>query len=193
MYKMCKTEQSAARQRELEEGLLSEMLIRHYDEISVSDLCNHIQIPRKSFYRYFSGKDGALHALIDHTLLEYEGFQTAAKPGEKRTYQVDLERFFGFWLQQKPLLDALKRSALSGILIERSIKHALSDIGMPNRFLHQQEKLVRLHATMFGVCGLMSMVLDWHNRGYDMPPRQMSAIAVQLLTEPLFANPADFR
>ena len=69
MYKMCKTEQSAARQRELEEGLLNIMLSRHYDEISVSELCDQLNVPRKSFYRYFSGKDGALHALIDHTLL----------------------------------------------------------------------------------------------------------------------------
>ena len=62
MYKMCKTEQSAQRQHLLEQGLLKAMLTHHYDEISVSDLCQSIGIPRKSFYRYFSGKDGALHA-----------------------------------------------------------------------------------------------------------------------------------
>ena len=53
MYKLCKTEQSAARQRQLEEGLLTVMLTRRYDEISVSDLCDDLAIPRKSFYRYF--------------------------------------------------------------------------------------------------------------------------------------------
>ena len=74
MYKLCKTEQSATRQKMLELGLLNCMLTRHYEEISVSDLCTAMDIPRKSFYRYFSGKDGALHALIDHTLMGYEGF-----------------------------------------------------------------------------------------------------------------------
>ena len=72
MYKLCKTQQSAARQRQLELGLLQAMLEQHYEEVSVSDLCDRMQIPRKSFYRYFSGKDGALHALIDHTLLEFQ-------------------------------------------------------------------------------------------------------------------------
>ena len=92
MYKMCKSEQSAQRQRELEQGLLKAMGTCHYDEISVSDLCDQMGIPRKSFYRYFSGKDGALHALIDHTLMELESFPMALNPKEKRTVAKELER-----------------------------------------------------------------------------------------------------
>lgn len=188
MYKMCKTEQSALRQRELEEGLLHAMSSCHYEQISVSDLCDRCNIPRKAFYRYFSGKDGALYALIDHTLLQYEGFQTLDSGGEIRSYQTDLERFFRFWLQQKPLLDALKRSNISGVLVTRAIEHAVSDVGIPIRFLPQQDPAVRRHAIMFGVCGLMSTVLDWHERGYDLTTREMSVIATKLLTEPLFTR-----
>ena len=188
MYKVCKTEQSAARQRELEEGLLALMLIRHYDEISVSDLCIQMNIPRKSFYRYFSGKEGALHALIDHTLLEFEGFQIPEKTLENHNYPIDLERFFRFWLLQKPLLDALERSGISGMLVTRTIDHALADMGIQKRDLLQGDQLIRHHATMFGVCGLMSMVLDWHHSSYEMSARQMSQIAAQLLTRPLFEN-----
>lgn len=185
MYKMCKTEQSSARQRELEEGLLSLMLSRHYDEISVSDLCKQMEIPRKSFYRYFSGKEGALYALIDHTLLEYESFQMPDRNGNFHHYPMDLEGFFQFWLLQKPLLDALQRSGISGVLVTRSIDHALSDMGVPMRYL-QKDQLLRHHATRFGVCGLMSMVLDWHHSGYELPAKQMAQIAMQLMTKPLF-------
>lgn len=188
MYKLCKTEQSASRQRQLEEGLLNVMLTKHYDEISVSDLCEHIGIPRKSFYRYFSGKDGALHALIDHTLLEYEGFQILEKNYQIRTYQTDLERFFAFWLLKKPLLDALERSGISGMLVTRSIDHALCDMGMPKRFLQQEDQTARQYAIMFGVCGLMSMVLDWHHSGYKLPPKQIAQVAAKMLTEPLFSD-----
>jgi len=188
MYKLCKTEQSAQRQRELERGLLAAMSIHQYEEISVSDLCDQMGIPRKSFYRYFSSKDGALHALIDHTLLEFESFPTVLKPGEKRTYQKDLERFFLFWMSQKPLLDALERSGISGVLVTRSIDHALSDAGAPRRFQPQDERIAREHATTFGVCGLMSVILNWHHSGYKLRPEQMAEIAVQLLTKPLFVN-----
>ena len=188
MYKMCKTEQSARRQRELEEGLLRAMSIHHYDEISVSELCEQMDIPRKSFYRYFSGKDGALHALIDHTLLEFESFPYYMKISEKRTSEKDLERFFRFWKDQKPLLDALERSGISGVLVTRAIDHALSDAGYITRFQHQDERTIREHVTVFGVCGLMSMVLNWHHTGYQMPSREMAVIAVQLLTKPLFTD-----
>ena len=63
MYKLCKTEQSANRQRSLEQGLLQAMQIKHFDEISVSDLCAQLDVPRKAFYRYFDsyipkGKSG---------------------------------------------------------------------------------------------------------------------------------------
>ena len=188
MYKLCKTEQSAQRQRELEQGLLAAMGTHQYEEISVSDLCDQMNIPRKSFYRYFSSKDGALHALIDHTLLEYESFSVADQSPEKRTYHSDLERFFRFWKIQKPLLDALVRSGISGTLVLRSIDHAMSEVGMPVRFLPQQERLAREHATMFGVCGLMSMVLNWHKNGFILSEAQMAGIAVELLTKPIFSG-----
>ncbi len=185
MYKLCKTEQSAARQRQLEEGLLLSMQTRQYEEISVSELCNHIGIPRKSFYRYFTGKDGALHALLDHTLLRFEflGTELTEHP---INYQNELERFFQFWLQQKPLLDAMQKSGLSGVLIERAISHAVSEV-TTCRHRSQDEKLARNRAVMFGTCGLMSMMMEWHHAGYDMTPRQMAKIAVRLLTEPLFS------
>lgn len=188
MYKLCKTEQSAQRQRELERGLLAVMNTHQYDQISVSDLCAYMQIPRKSFYRYFSSKDGALHALIDHTLLDYESYTVPVKHGEQRTGIMDLEKFFRFWKEQKPLLDALERSGISGVLVTRTIDHALSETGMPVRFLPQHERVVREHAVSFGVCGLMSVVLSWHHNGYEIPPRKMAEICVQLLTKPLFSE-----
>ena len=70
MYKLCKTEYSVRRQRQIEEALLETMETSRYEDISVSDLCARLGIPRKSFYRYFSSKDGALFALIDHRLLK---------------------------------------------------------------------------------------------------------------------------
>ena len=70
MYKQCKTERSAKRQREIELAFLNLMETTAYEDISVTLLCQSIDIPRKAFYRYFDTKEDALHALIDHTLNE---------------------------------------------------------------------------------------------------------------------------
>lgn len=186
MYKNCKSEQSARRQRQLEEGLLRLMGEYEYDSISVSDLCCRLQIPRKSFYRYFSGKDGALHALIDHTLLRYEEFNLFSVSGEKRTLQRELTGFFHFWQEQKPFLDALSHSHMDGILVERSMQHALSVSGVPARFLPKDDPQLRRQTVQFFVSGLMNMVLFWHRDGYQPPAEQIAAIAVQLISHPLF-------
>ena len=188
MYKLCKTEQSANRQRRLEQGLLQAMQIKHFDEISVSDLCAQLDVPRKAFYRYFDSKEGALHALLDHTLMAYESFPIIYSEGEKRTLVRELEQFFLFWIRQKSLLDALQRSSLSGVLIERAIANAATEAAVPKRFLQADEQQMQHHVTMFGICGLMSMVLQWHHGGYTESAKHMASVAVRLLTHPLFPN-----
>jgi len=186
MYKDCRTEQSAQRQKLLEKGLLAAMKQQRFDDISISDLCDRMEIPRKSFYRYFSGKEGALYALLDHTLMEFEPFMLGTKPGSNRTMQRDLEMFFTFWLDRKDLLDALARSNLSGMLIERAVACALTDDVLPSRFLPNDSKKIQRQITKFGVCGLMSMVLTWHSEGFSEEPKVMAKIATRILSQPLF-------
>ena len=188
MYKLCKTEQSALRQQQLEAGLLRAMVAKPYDEISISDLCDQLEIPRKSFYRYFSGKDGALHALIDHTLMRFDGYTHEYQRSHERTVLLDLESFFAFWLEYRELLDALMKNSLSGVLIERAIAYALTEEVMPARFLPSDTKAMQREITTFGVCGLMSMVLSWYHRGFDQHPRELARVAARLLGQPLFPN-----
>ncbi len=187
MYKLCKTEQSAARQRGLEQGLMDLMTSMQYEDISVSDLCQQLQIPRKAFYRYFSGKDGALHAMIDHTLLEYEAFGYAHK-NHRRTVIGELTQFFAFWKRHGKLLNALSKSNLSGVLMERTIEYAISETVFPIRFLENEEVRMRGHVVQFTICGLMSMVLHWHQNGYCEDLEEMAAIAARLLEKPLFPD-----
>ena len=74
MYKLCKTEQSAKRQREIENCLFEIMKGKHYEEITITEICERMSMPRKAFYRYFDSKEDALSALIDHSMAEYGGF-----------------------------------------------------------------------------------------------------------------------
>ena len=186
MYKICQTEQSTRRQRELEQGLLQLLLRKNYEDISVSDLCEHMQIPRKSFYRYFSSKDGALYALIDHTLADF--FQMPLNEKKTRGTAIgDLDLYFLFWYEHKSLLDALQRSSISGILVERATNFALKEGHLPRQFKRFSPE-VRGIAMAFSVCGLMSMILQWHRQGFLISPDEMTRLAVEMLTAPLL-NP----
>lgn len=185
MYKLCKTEQSAARQRELEQSLAALMNVRRYEEITVSDFCAHAGIPRKAFYRYFSSKDGALYALLDHTLLEYGFFRDSYIPGGSADMRRDLESFFSFWKRQKLLLDALEHSGLSGILMERAISYVGEGVRQ-KQLLPGEDARIRDHVARFSVCGLMVMVVNWHHGGYRESVQEMAQIALRLVSQPLF-------
>lgn len=186
MYKLCKTDQSSQRQRELEQGLLAMMENKRFEEISVSDLCDRMQIPRKSFYRYFSSKEGALFALLDHTLMEF--YETGGIEGLRGgTPTGDLERFFVFWKTHKKLIDAIQRSNLSGMLVERAVNLAKQEKLMPG-YVKSWEDTLQDVAMSFAVCGLMSMVLQWHYEGYRIPTERMAQAAVSMLSRPLIPN-----
>lgn len=184
MYKLCKNEQSANRQRQLEKGLLEAMLVSRYEDISVSDLCAKMDIPRKSFYRYFSSKDGALYALLDHTMLDFyaEGF----RKNNGGTALGDLSQFFVFWHQHRDLLDALDRNRLSGIMIERATMLAQQEKLMPMRFQSWPVNVQGL-ALSFAICGLISMVFQWHRQGCQLTPKELTEMAAAMLTKPLLS------
>lgn len=186
MYKLCKTEQSARRQRQLEQGLLEMMKYHRFEEISVSDLCDRMELPRKSFYRYFSSKDGALFALLDHTLMEF--YESGALEGLRGGSPAeDLERFFSFWWQHKDLIDAMQRSNLAGMLVERSVNLVKKEQLMPS-YAQAWEDTMKDIAMSFAVCGLLSMVLQWHREGYKIPTEKMAQAAVTMLSRPLIPN-----
>lgn len=182
MYKRCVSEQSARRQRELEAGLLEAMLTCPYENISVSDLCADMNIPRKSFYRYFTSKEGALYALVDHTMLEFSGELFS---NNFRATLATLEHFFSFWKSKKSFLDAITKNGLSGILIQRALEYAQRDELVSANLAPLQPTQPREYVILFFVAGLLTMVIQWHNDGYKTPVKEMASVAAQLFTRPL--------
>ena len=187
MYKQCQTAQSAARQRQIEEGFLALLLRAQYEDISVSDLCQAIGIPRKAFYRYFDSKDGALHAIMDHAIMDFELHSTSAELLEPETPMDYMEHVFLYWIAHRELLDALEKSNLSGMLIQRALDFSQNLDTIP-RFMRITDKRLREYGTMFMVCGLMTMIVQWHSDGFSKSTREMAELTMQLLTQPLFSG-----
>lgn len=185
MYKQCRTEQSAERQRQLEQGLLQMMLKKQYDEISVSDLCVAIGVPRKSFYRYFSGKEGALFSMIDRALMDFEVGTIFSESNDPHTPMQYMECVFVYWFQRRQLLDVLEKSGISGLLIQRALVFSQNLDTIP-RFMQIADKRLREYGTMFMVCGLMTMIVQWHHDGFSKSAAEMAELSIQLLTHPFF-------
>lgn len=184
MYKICIMESSAQRQRELEQGFLSVLKLQDFEDLSINDLCKQLGITRKCFYRYFSGKEGALNALLDHTLLDLSA-SLHPSTAEASSSEV-LESFFRFWQEQKILLDVLERNGLSMLLYQRTLHLATHEPDFSFGLLTDKNNDLQKQRILFVVCGMMTMIISWHHKKYQPPLKQIVETARKLLTQPLF-------
>ena len=191
MYKLCKTEQSSRRQREIEKCLFDILKTQKYEDITVTQLCERMNMPRKAFYRYFESKDDALYALIDHYLSEYEGFSVDRSFETKRSIVSELEDYFRFWYEKRDLLLALDRSGLMGNLIDRTVNFPVNDRIIISKFLPDDEEILRERVFKFALSGLVYTMVSWYRSGFDVSTHEMAKSACRMLREPLFPTLAD--
>ena len=191
MYKLCKTEQSAKRQREIENCLFEIMCVKDYDDITITELCERMNMPRKAFYRYFDSKDDALAALIDHSMSEYSGFSVDRSGETRRSLVSEIEEYFCFWYEKRDLLSALDRSGLIGNLVERTISYPINDRIVVAKFLPHDDENVRERILRFAFAGLVYTMISWYREGFVLSTREMARISCRILRDPLFPTLAD--
>ena len=188
MYKLCKTEQSTRRQRTIENTLLDMMKQKRYDDITITEISDRLNMPRKAFYRYFDSKDDALYALIDHTMAEYSGISSDRSFDRNRSLTRELEEYFKFWYERRDLLRALDSSGIIATLIERTLSLPIGDMFNINKFLNPEDIPVRNKIFEFAFSGLIYIMISWYKEGFVTSTRDMARITCRLLREPLFPN-----
>ena len=176
MYKICHTEESSRRQRELEQGLLTAMGAQPYDKITLTELCRGLRIPRKSFYRYFPTKEDCLLALIDHTLADCNDVAMKGWDGTALLNEQVQLRFFHYWKTHSFFLDVIQSNRFQHLLLDRTthIVDLMKENKAPDSFAREQVEYFVAH-------GLMSTVLRWHYHGFQSSPEEMAAVFGTLL------------
>jgi len=192
MYTLCVTEKTARQQREFEAAFLEYAREVPYDDITISELCRRAGLSRKTFYRLFERKSDVLDALLDHTILDasfYEPDETVGEGG--------LHRFLGFWRTQEALLDVLQKNKISAVLTDRVVEHMLQEGGEYTHCLGLDETQYGTEALRFYVSGIFSLVLNWHQEGFDKSIDALSDALMYLMMtppvkHPLMSDPANW-
>lgn len=176
MYKTCHTEESSLRQRALEQGLLVMLQTQPYEKITLTNLCHQLNVPRKTFYRYFPTKDDCLLALIDHTLSDCNDVALHNWNGETVLDIPTQLRFFRYWKEHSNFLDAIRANGLQHLLLERTttIVDRMKENAKPETFAQAQVEYFIAH-------GLMTTVLRWHHFGFAGSPEEMAEVFGQML------------
>lgn len=186
MYKICKTKQSTDRQRYISD-VLFKMLLRHsMDEVSISDLCQRAQIPRKAFYRYFDTLEDVVQYRVDKWKEDYTRFQAEHGFTHSESLENNLEQFLLFWEEQSDFLEAIfynhRLSDLFGEVISSKLNTSNNDkeceVGL-------EEKLY------FGVGGMISLLIWNKNSKNPCSNHQMATKLTYLMANALYeSNPA---
>jgi len=176
MYKICHTEESSRRQRELETILLKKMKKQPYNKITLTELCREYGIPRKSFYRYFPAKDDCLLALIDHTLSDCNDVALKGWNGSTALDEEVQLRFFRYWLDHREFLDVIRDNELQYLLLSRTtvIVDRMKDNSSFGSFSRDQVEYFIAH-------GLITTVLRWHHFDFPTTPEEIAAVFGSLL------------
>ena len=174
MYRKCTTEASVQHQKQVTDTLLDMMKKMPFEDISVTQLCRNAGITRRIFYHLFSNKTGALHALLDSRILGIESYG--------REMENDSVRFFRYWKEQKPFLDALWENEMSGLLMERMINSVLTEDYDVLYWLrsHGWNKNSQ-EVIIFGLSGLMGLLYSWYYSGFRQEPEELAALVEQIL------------
>lgn len=181
MYKLCKTEESAARQKMLEDGLLQAMQSQLFDDISVSDLCKQLGVPRNTFYRYFPEKEDALLALIDHTLLECNKNDFAKWEGNSHLELSDLETFFLFWDTKRDFIEAIAKNDRFWLLIGRC-NLMLNERKKSTHFTGDLTNFAKEQVDYIFTYGMMTILFRWYYYGFPGTPQEMARVAYEMFS-----------
>lgn len=181
MYKHCNTEESARRQRQIELCLLDMMQVTPYAQITIGDICQQVGLSRKSFYRYFGSKDGCLHGLIDHCILDASSAYLSDNSADQSQRRI-FECYFAYWKQMHPLLEALCQNDLANNLLERSVMIVSQENLGLREFLSPDNPDDLFERTLFVITGITGLIINWHLSGYQKSPAQMAATIEHLLS-----------
>lgn len=186
MIKICRTERSALRQKQIVDALYELLKQKRFEAITVTELCDVLNMPRKAFYRYFDSLETALEGLVELTLASYH--DPFLEPPPVRSLQKEIESFFAFWYKKREFLETLDRAGQLTVVMNMSVNYPISNIISLNRLLPGEDERTQGIIYRFAITGLISTVIEWYKEGFATSIPDIARIAVRMLTKPPFPN-----
>jgi|GEM_PF-1449213 len=191
MYKQCKNKNAQRRQIEIALSLMHLMEKQQLQHITVKDICDNINVPRRAFYRYFETKNDCLTAMLDYIILSYESYPKKYNTLQERTLELDMETFFDFYYQNQIYLKIIFNNDLFSLLLQRYVywtKNA-NQVYDLDYLLGEENNREKHYSLLFCMSGLVFSLFNWYYDGCQPSPKEMAKIISKNLINGLNIDP----
>lgn len=153
-------------------GLFHLLKKKLYADITITELCKHSDIARRTFYRNFNSIDEVLEYYIGDIIKEFE---EEMQQNATKDYHSIVTAYFTFWSKYAELLDVLNKNELTYILFTQYIKCL---IHLP--FICNYDKETPFNEQVFAcklaysAGGLWSLLSYWSARGCVESPGELA-------------------
>lgn len=182
MYKNCKTDLSAQRQKNIALCFLEMVKETSLEEISITELCQRAGVPRNSFYRYFANKEAILKYLLEYALHQMlEKVVQTYHASKEREILFHLTNWLHLYKEQEQVWELFDDN-LHGILIGEVIAHYGNVLDPVNKldFRNQQTKGI-----IFYVYGMMGILDVWRHFGYEQSEEEVALQLYNIIRHPI--------
>lgn len=153
----------------LSEALVSLILEKGYEDVSIQDLLDRANVGRSTFYAHYENKEQLL--LFGHEHLR----NLAVKEGAE---QIDFLSFYQHLAERRTLVEKLLSGGKSEELITRSLRgilhHSISRLYLrPESPAGTKRPLLALRSEA-AAAALVQLMTSWIQEGMPLPPEKMA-------------------
>jgi len=163
-------------------ALLNLLKRKHFESISITELCNESGLSRNTFYKFFANKNALIDYLYDDLILGYHGLKKELLDHDSLGMESGFLHFFRYWHLMRDWVKALVDNDLwkperimtdtaVSLLTPRNWGSYLTDNEETKTFIFQ-----------FINAGCMEMVLRWCQNDFRQTPEEMAHMVTYILS-----------
>jgi AcrR family transcriptional regulator len=178
----------------LQQALMSLILKKEYQAITIQDICDTANLGRSTFYAHYTSKDDLKRSSFEHLRRELADRQrrALATPGDIRDRRLGFSlAMFEHARDHRVLHRALVRGR-GGAIALCSIRQILSDLVRDElaatRGDNSSDAMPRELVVQHVVGAFMAVLSWWLDGGARLPPEQIDAMFRRLVTEGIVSS-----
>lgn len=173
------------RQKQIETILYENLQRLPYSSISISELCRQAGISRVAYYHYYRDKDDCLCAMIDR-IIQDTMYDLNARIPENASPLDAATLLMEAWRDQKVFWDIIVQNQLLHYVVFRSMHNVLNEDRAVLNLLSTPDLPSDSDILCCYLSSQITLILQWHARGFDTPAREMAKKYLRLTHVSMF-------